>query len=411
MKWTANLMLATLLFAGYASAAVTGSLQTHARAAQPIKVDHMKGIIAHKAKEKPGAWTSTQPDSTDYNPETSIDGWPFTIEKFFAMLYCFMLASTPLLLAILADRRLTRAHMLESVTLIAWLGSVIYLFTNVLKFQAAHWDGFRPLTLVEAVYLLSQIITTVGYGDITPAFPRGQVWVGFNVILALCLYGSIVCEVIGMVQDRLARVLAGQAEAGRSRGQPLKDWYAELSVDLKPLVKSALSFTGVATVGVLFWHYYPGEGKSWLQAVYMSVITLSTVGFGAFTAVTEGGKVFGAFWMLCGVASLGALISVFIETMLHVKFAERRRQADVAGEFADIMRQAGAGEVGDVQTSGKADETMDKAQFLKFGLMLTTKIDPAAFRKIESRFEALVGDDKVRMVRRTKLVEVEGPSL
>lgn len=44
------------------------------------------------------------------------------------------------------------------------------------------------------MYLLSQILTTVGYGDITPAFPRGQVWVGFNVILALCLYGSIICE-------------------------------------------------------------------------------------------------------------------------------------------------------------------------------------------------------------------------
>merc|ERR1712190_391482 len=38
--------------------------------------------------------------------------------------------------------------------------------TNIVEFNSAHWTGSRPLTTVEAVYLLSQILTTVGYGDI-----------------------------------------------------------------------------------------------------------------------------------------------------------------------------------------------------------------------------------------------------
>mmetsp|Transcript_52198 Transcript_52198/g.151968 ORF Transcript_52198/g.151968 Transcript_52198/m.151968 type:complete len:401 (-) Transcript_52198:63-1265(-) len=365
---------------------------------------HVEGKFAQEgARQLPTdapQWTSMEPDSTDYNPETLVAGWPLTVEATAAMLYCFMLASTPLLLAALADRKLTRAHMLESVALIAWLGSVLFLFTNILKFQSSHWTGYRPLTLVEAVYLMSQIVTTVGYGDITPAFPRGQVWVAFNVILGLCLYGSIVMEVVEIVLERVRKAMA-RGSSGRQEGMPLKDWNAELQVNLAPLAESATSFALLATAGVLFWHLYPGEDKTWLQAMYMSVITLSTVGFGAFNATTEAGKVFGAFWMLFGVASLGALISSFIETMLHLKHAEARRRADLGAEFAKIVNQVSS-----------TDGTIDKAQFLKFGLMLAQNTDPNVFVKIDKRFQYLAGEGNDKgMVRRTTLVEAEGPNL
>jgi len=359
-----------------------------------------KGVLGVGLPPAP-AWTSTGPDSTDYNEETHIEGSPYTAEQLLAGCWCLMLASAPLLLAALAEKELTRAHMLESVTLIAWFGSVLFLFTWKLKFQSSHWEGTRPLTLPEAVYLLSQILTTVGYGDITPAFPRGQVWVGFNVILALCLYGSIICEVIGVVGERLAKAFAENSgiACARQPNQPMRDWRAELEVTYTPLIQSAGSFLGTAFIGVLFWHYYPGEGKTWLQAVYMSVITLSTVGFGAFNATTEGGKVFGAFWMLVGVATLGALISTFIQTMMEEKKAEKRRSTDIKAEFQEFMFRACGGA-----------ETMDKAQFLKFGLLLTKGVDPAALRSIEVRFDHLIKQSGAgKTLRRTTLVDIEGP--
>merc|ERR1719343_678881 len=94
-------------------------------------------------------------------------------------------------------------------------------------------------------------------------------------------------------------------------------------VDYSTLLKSAAAFSVMVFIGALFWHYYPGEEKTWLQAVYMCVITLSTVGFGAFTATTPGGMVFGAFWMLFGVAALAGVIGSYVEIMVHVKARER----------------------------------------------------------------------------------------
>merc|ERR1719359_1645872 len=111
-------------------------------------------------------------------------------------------------------------------------------------------------------------------------------------------------------------------------------------------------------MGILFFHYYPGEGKTWLQAVYMSIITLSTVGFGAFMATTEVGKVFGAFWMLFGVAALVSFVSAFTEMTLKAKEVERFDPAMLHHNVSKNLSKASL-------QSGK----MTQSEFLRFALL------------------------------------------
>merc|ERR1719215_329949 len=291
-----------------------------------------------------------------------------------------LISSAPLALAALTKREepLTKAHMLESLALVAWLWSFVFLLTNILKFQSAHWTGTRPLTPPEAVYLISQILTTVGYGDITPAYPRGQVWVGINVIIALCLYCSIVMEVVEMAFARIKATLVAGQDIDLSGEGKIKDWSKSYTVDYGSMTRSSIFFGTLAAIGILFWHLYPGEGKTWLQAVDMSIITLSTVGFGAFNAVTEGGKVFGAYWMLIGVAALGALIGSFIELSMKLKQVQRHRQSQDHEDFKKIMEEC-------LDKNGK----LDKPRFLKVGLMLTKGAQIEDLEKIEHRFQHL----------------------
>merc|ERR1719420_1310827 len=105
------------------------------------------------------------------------------------------------------------------------------------------------------------------------------------------------------------------------------------------MATSGLTLTLFVVGGGLFWHFFPGEGKTWLQAIYMSIITLSTVGFGAFTATTEGGKVFGAFWMIFGVAALVSFVSTFTELMLKVKEREKFSMAKVAAHMKSQLEK------------------------------------------------------------------------
>merc|ERR1719329_2034324 len=74
-----------------------------------------------------------------------------------------------------------------------------WLFTNIILFQSIHFKQIRPLTMVECMYFMSQVITTVGYGDITPAKVRGQVFVGLYVLGAMFIISMVVSDVINQV--------------------------------------------------------------------------------------------------------------------------------------------------------------------------------------------------------------------
>merc|ERR1719433_2209514 len=84
------------------------------------------------------------------------------------------------------------------------LGAGVYLFNQILKFNSVHFQTQRSLTIVECVYLMSQIITTVGYGDITPANATGQIFVAIYVIFALLIIANVVSEVVDQVSGHAA---------------------------------------------------------------------------------------------------------------------------------------------------------------------------------------------------------------
>ncbi|NVK52445.1 MAG: two pore domain potassium channel family protein [Flavobacteriaceae bacterium] len=65
----------------------------------------------------------------------------------------------------------------------------------------------------------------------------------------------------------------------------------------------------ILAFGSTVYHYL--EGWSWLDAVYFSIITLTTIGYGDFSPKTDGGKLFTIFYILIGI---GIILS-FINTV------------------------------------------------------------------------------------------------
>ena len=73
-----------------------------------------------------------------------------------------------------------------------------------------------------------------------------------------------------------------------------------------------LFFLAVGTVGyVIIEHYTP------LEAIYMAVITITTVGYGEIHALSEAGRVFTMFLLLFGVGSLAFAAHAFTESMIE----------------------------------------------------------------------------------------------
>merc|ERR1719335_2138732 len=86
---------------------------------------------------------------------------------------------------------------------------------------------------------------------------------------------------------------------------------------------SLLVFGVIDVIWIMFFSMHPGEGKTVFQALYMSVITLSSVGFGWFTPVTEEGMIFAAFFFIFGCAALVNVVTQFTDLMVKLNEWEK----------------------------------------------------------------------------------------
>ena len=74
------------------------------------------------------------------------------------------------------------------------------------------------------------------------------------------------------------------------------------------IIRLILLFVGVIALGTL--GYFLIEGWSWGDALYMTAITLSTVGFGEVRSLSPAGRVFTILLIFAGVG----LIIYFLNT-------------------------------------------------------------------------------------------------
>ncbi|WP_270732171.1 potassium channel family protein [Shimia sp. Alg240-R146] len=73
------------------------------------------------------------------------------------------------------------------------------------------------------------------------------------------------------------------------------------------------------TLGMVVWasvFYRFVEGWSWLDAIYFSVITISTVGYGDFSPETAAGKIFTMFYLIIGLGVFLAAATTFADAII-----------------------------------------------------------------------------------------------
>jgi len=108
------------------------------------------------------------------------------------------------------------------------------------------------------------------------------------------------------------------------------------------------------------------EGKSYLEAFYMSVVTLTTVGFGDVTPTTHGGIWFCIPWMLFGVASFANLVAAASILMMGAT------QRLLSNDLLDELRQDSVIEScrNDRETMGNIPEqSILRAEFILHALI------------------------------------------
>lgn len=307
---------------------------------------------------------------------------PKSVQWMLGGLWIAMLASLPFIIPIMDQKPVTKTQIIVGSSMLVVLFGGFYLFTNVILFQSVHFKTVRPLTIVECIYLMSQLITTVGYGDITPAKIRGQVFVGMYVLGALFVIAMLVSDmtkhVVKMAQDYKQSRWGGESARGGVRD--LRSLIKPERPSVMPLVSAMAVFAVIDICWIGFFSTYPGENKTVFQATYMSVITLSTVGLGWFTPLTEAGMIFGAFFMMFGSAALLGVIGNFTELMIKLNQYERFKE-----EAKDEVME-------DLKRLSKGSQNVTELAFYQFSL-LSCGVSQDTLDHIHEAFERLKPKD------------------
>jgi voltage-gated potassium channel len=100
----------------------------------------------------------------------------------------------------------------------------------------------------------------------------------------------------------------------------LEQKYRRITLDLQ---RASFALGLIFLSGTLWYHFV--EGWHWLDAVYMTVITLTTVGFGEINPLGDRGRIFTIALIIMGVITIGYIVNRLTEALIEGYFIESRR--------------------------------------------------------------------------------------
>lgn len=83
----------------------------------------------------------------------------------------------------------------------------------------------------------------------------------------------------------------------------------------------------IIAFGSIVYHYL--EGWSWIDSIYFSIITLTTIGYGDFSPQTDEGKLFTIFYIIIGV---GIILSFVNTVYTHYNSVKLESNGKIAKE-------------------------------------------------------------------------------
>lgn len=202
-----------------------------------------------------------------------------------------------------------------------------YLVFGVLMYSLNRSDFQASEThpVVDALYFCIVTMCTIGYGDITPASATSKI---FSIAFVLIGFGFIDILLSAMISYVLDVQEHHLLDAAKHRAQGSKFDAPSYVVDLKKgrmriRLKVGLALGVVVLcicVGAAFLRLV--ERLSWLDAFYLSVMSVTTVGYGDRAFRTMGGRIFASMWLLVSTLAVARAFLYLVEARMDKRHRE-----------------------------------------------------------------------------------------
>ncbi|KAB5534298.1 hypothetical protein DKX38_017384 [Salix brachista] len=269
----------------------------------------------------------------------------------------------------------------------AFVFLVLYLSLGVLIYSLNRdkFEGIETHPVVDALYFCIVTMCTIGYGDITPSSTATKL---FSILFVLVGFGFIdilLSGMVGYVLDLQESHLLRNVKRGAA-----KESAGSYIIDVKKgrmRIRMKVGFAlGVVVlcigVGAGAMHFV--ESLGWLDSLYLSVMSVTTVGYGDRAFNSLAGRVFASIWLLVSTLAVARAFLYFAEARVDKR--QRMMAKWVLGQHMTASEFLAA----DIDNDGSAAVSIFDQGLKKPPLVLTT-IHFQSFPSSEPLFGKLTG--------------------
>jgi len=302
------------------------------------------------------------------------------------------------------------AHtVLIGISLIVYYVATIVLYSNL--------EGWG---VVDCIYFAVVVVTTVGYGDYLPTSDAAKIVTIVMAHFALIIVAFSITDLVKIVRDVTTRAMRLHEH---NLGIFNKD-----AIKARRRCRSLFSFLFyifILAVGTIVFatciDWEENDGSAWLNGLYLTVITVTTIGFGDFSpADTHGLKMFGCFLMLIGIPAAASALTLLTQMVfgemrdeVHLKVIQDRMTEEKFEAVNDFVKQMRATGVGNYRNQG--DDLISRFEYLSFVLVQNEVIDVQHLQDVMRNFDEIdktqTGFIGLSDVRSPSVQDAQRPSL
>lgn len=258
---------------------------------------------------------------------------------------------------------------------------ILYLCLGV----GIYWwnkDDFKSTEtnpVVDALYFCIVTMCTIGYGDITP---NSTVTKLFSVMFVLIGFGFIDILLSGMVsyvldlqENHLLRTVKFGVDQDR-RSYIIDFKKGRMRIRMKVALALGVVVLCIG-VGVTVMHFV--EGLGWLDSLYLSVMSVTTVGYGDRAFSTMAGRVFASIWLLVSTLAVARAFLYLAEARVHRR--HRKMENWVLGQDLTVSQFHAA----DIDNNG----FVSKSEYVVYKLKEMEKVSQKDVAQICKTFDRL----------------------
>ncbi|KAL8460848.1 hypothetical protein ACS0TY_032378 [Phlomoides rotata] len=260
---------------------------------------------------------------------------------------------------------------------------IIYLSLGVViySFNRDNFTGLETHPVVDALYFCIVTMCTIGYGDITPSSTATKL---FSITFVLVGFGFIDILLSGMVTymlDLQENYLLKSIKNGVAAARDTRSYIIDVKKGrMRIRMKVALALGVVVLcigVGVAFMHFV--EELDWLDSFYLSVMSVTTVGYGDRAFSSLSGRVFASIWLLVSTLAVARAFLYLAEARVDKR--HRRMAKWVLGQDMTVAQFLAA----DIDNNG----FVTKSEFVVYKLKEMGKVSEKDIYQICQQFERL----------------------